>query len=118
MLDVALLTANASQLKYLLQLGPEYQDFFYLMVTLIILSIILQIIIGILIMIKARYTINNEDHHTRADCLNNMVVYLVFAVTVVNVFVSAFGIDPGNAVKVALTQRDAIYKNQTNIAVR
>lgn len=42
MLDVALLTANASQLKYLLQLGKE-QQFFYLMVTLISLSIILQV---------------------------------------------------------------------------
>jgi len=41
MLDVALLTANASQLKYLLQLGKDH-DFYYLMVTLISLSLVLQ----------------------------------------------------------------------------
>ena len=43
MLDVALLTANASQLKYVLQLGEDKHDFYYLMLALIILSIILQV---------------------------------------------------------------------------
>lgn len=42
MLDVALLTSNASQLKFLLQKGRE-NDFYVLMVTLISLSIILQV---------------------------------------------------------------------------
>ncbi|GFR32694.1 ninjurin-2, partial [Trichonephila clavata] len=41
LLDVALLTANASQLKYLLQVGKEH-EFYYVMMTLISLSIILQ----------------------------------------------------------------------------
>ncbi len=43
MLDVALLTANASQLKYVLQLGEEKHEFYHLMLGLIILSIILQV---------------------------------------------------------------------------
>lgn len=43
LLDVALLTANASQLKYLLQVGKEH-EFYYVMMTLISLSIILQVI--------------------------------------------------------------------------
>lgn len=42
MLDVALLTSNASQLKFLLQKGRE-NDFYVLMVTLISLSIVLQV---------------------------------------------------------------------------
>lgn len=42
MLDVALLTANASQLKYLLQLGKVH-EFYYLMITLISLSLVLQV---------------------------------------------------------------------------
>ena len=42
MLDVALLTANASQLRYVLQVGEEH-EFYTLMVTLISLSIILQV---------------------------------------------------------------------------
>lgn len=46
MLDVALLTANASQLKYLLQLGKAH-EFYYLMVTLISLSLVLQVSINL-----------------------------------------------------------------------
>jgi hypothetical protein len=37
MLDVALLTANASQLKYLLQLGKEQQFFYLVCMTHVIL---------------------------------------------------------------------------------
>jgi len=46
MLDVALLTANASQLKYVLERGSEGESghpFYTLMLTLIIISIILQV---------------------------------------------------------------------------
>lgn len=67
-----------------------------------------QILIGIVILIKSRYNINDEEHHKAADALNNSVVYLVFAVTVVNVFVSAFGIDPGFSVQRALYERDSL----------
>ena len=42
MLDVALLTANASQLKYVLQLGDAH-PFYELMVSLIVISILLQV---------------------------------------------------------------------------
>ena len=42
MLDIALLTANASQLKYVLQTGNNH-EFYYVMVTLISLSIVLQV---------------------------------------------------------------------------
>lgn len=43
LLDVALLSANASQLKYVLQVGQERHQFYTLMVSLIIVSIILQV---------------------------------------------------------------------------
>ena len=43
MLDVALLTANASQLKYVLQVGEEHHPFYYLMLSLIIISLVLQV---------------------------------------------------------------------------
>ncbi len=43
MLDVALLTANASQLKYVLTVGPDKHPFYDLMLSLIIISIILQV---------------------------------------------------------------------------
>lgn len=42
LLDVALLTANASQLKYILQVGEKH-EFYKLMLTLIVISIVLQV---------------------------------------------------------------------------
>lgn len=42
MLDLALLTANASQLKYLLTVG-EAHEFYHLLLTLVVLSISLQV---------------------------------------------------------------------------
>ncbi len=42
MLDIALLTANASQLKYILQVGHKH-EFYTLMLTLISISIIMQV---------------------------------------------------------------------------
>lgn len=42
MLDIALLTANASQLKYILQVGPRH-EFYSLMLGLISTSMILQV---------------------------------------------------------------------------
>jgi len=42
MLDIALLTANASQLKYVLQVGEQH-EFYTLMVCLISISIVLQV---------------------------------------------------------------------------
>ena len=43
LLDVALLTANASQLKNVLQVGADNHMFYYFMLSLIIISIILQV---------------------------------------------------------------------------
>lgn len=40
--DIALLTANASQLKYVLQLGTRH-EFYYIMIALISTSIVLQV---------------------------------------------------------------------------
>lgn len=42
MLDIALLTSNASQLKYVLQVGPKH-EFYTLLVVLISISIVLQV---------------------------------------------------------------------------
>lgn len=47
MLDLALLTANAAQLKYILTLGPTYQ-FYQLLLVLISASIGLQVWIWLL----------------------------------------------------------------------
>lgn len=51
MLDIALLTANASQLKYILQVGDKH-EFYTLMLVLISISIIMQVWIDYLFNIQ------------------------------------------------------------------
>merc|ERR1712241_1185201 len=51
MLDVALLTANASQLKYVLQVGETVHPFYHLMLALIIVSIVLQVLTAVFMFI-------------------------------------------------------------------
>lgn len=60
MLDIALLTANASQLKYILQVGEKH-EFYSLMLGLITTSIILQV----------RYTVIDTIRVTDTDRYNS-----------------------------------------------
>merc|ERR1711953_1150257 len=80
MLDVALLTANASQLKYVLQVGEDNHPFYHLMLALIILSIILQIIVGILFLIIGGMNINENADQRVADILNDIITVTVFLI--------------------------------------
>merc|ERR1711997_1036520 len=91
MLDIALLTANASQLKYVLQLGEERHDFYHLMLALIILSIVLQAIVGILFLVIGGFNINEEPKEKVADILNDIITVLVFIITLINVVINGFG---------------------------
>jgi len=92
MLDVALLTANASQLRYVLQVGDRH-EFYTLMVALISISIILQILVGILMMVLGALDINEDESKQQmaADIINDITVIMVFLITLLNVIISGFG---------------------------
>lgn len=91
MLDVALLMANASQLKAVVDQGPSF-SFFLPMVVLISISLVLQICVGVLLIFLVRYDLNNPAKHAKLDFLNNLATGLVFLIVVVNVFITAFGV--------------------------
>ncbi|XP_054924470.1 ninjurin-1-like isoform X2 [Dermacentor andersoni] len=90
MMDIALLTANASQLKHLLHEGPEANRFYGLTVACVAISIGLQVMVGILLIFNGRYNINKTHQQRRAELFNNVIIIGVFLITVINVFVSAF----------------------------
>merc|ERR1719414_399980 len=78
MLDVALLTANASQLKYVLQVGEDNHPFYHLMLALIILSIILQIIVGILFLIIGPLDVDESKNQKLLMILNHTALAFSF----------------------------------------
>ncbi|XP_011875434.1 PREDICTED: ninjurin-1-like [Vollenhovia emeryi] len=91
MMDVALITANANQLRYLI----EYQrssPTFYLIMILIIISLLLQIAVGISLIFKGRFDIKGMSKSPSAQRINNYVVVGVFLITIINVFIAAFSI--------------------------
>merc|ERR550539_413990 len=93
MLDIALLSSNAAQLKYILTVGEEHQ--YYLpMLVLIVSSIVLQGIVGVLFMIIGAIDINDDESQNQdtANTLNNTILILVFFITVINAFIGGFGI--------------------------
>ncbi|KAM7359738.1 ninjurin C isoform 3-T3 [Cochliomyia hominivorax] len=94
MLDIALLTANASQLKYILQVGEQHQ-FYKLMLILISLSIVLQISAGILLMIQSVVSIHKGKMERKiADVLNHIINGLIFLSVFCDVIKMNFGLDP------------------------
>ncbi|XP_046341449.2 ninjurin-1-like [Haliotis rufescens] len=94
MLDFALLMANASQMKALVKSKSVSHDaMFVVLLFLIAVSIILQIITGIIIAVLGAMDVHDEAAHLRAHRLNNTTVGLILGITVINVFVAAFGMD-------------------------
>ncbi|EHB09158.1 Ninjurin-1 [Heterocephalus glaber] len=91
MLDIALLMANASQLKAVVEQGPAFA-FFMPLVVLISISLVLQIIVGVLLIFLVKYDLNNPAKHAKLDFLNNVATGLVFIIVVVNIFITAFGV--------------------------
>ncbi|KAK8736225.1 hypothetical protein OTU49_004880 [Cherax quadricarinatus] len=102
MLDVALLTANASQLKYVLEVGEQH-PYYAVMLGLIITSLVLQVLVGVLFMIIGGMDINDPEQQTAANILNNIILIFVFIISVDNVIISSFGIDSVNIKKESKT---------------
>eukprot|EP00069_Balaena_mysticetus_P014547 bmy_08732T0 len=91
MRDSALLMASASQLKAVIKQGPGFA-FFVPLVVLISVSLTLQIGVGVLLIFLARCHLNNPARHAKLDLLNSLATGLVFTIIVVNVFITAFGV--------------------------
>ncbi|KAL4640756.1 ninjurin-2 [Arapaima gigas] len=64
MLDVALLMANASQMKAVLEQGPEFKYYITVLV-LIGISLLFQVLAGALFVVMARKDLNNVANQRR-----------------------------------------------------
>ncbi|XP_064119750.1 ninjurin-2-like isoform X2 [Macrobrachium nipponense] len=98
MLDIALLTANASQLKYVLQLGKGY-EFYSVMLGLIITSLVLQLVaaaMSLTLTMCRDCNLHDESYRFSALCINHFNLICVFIIAVLNIIISAFGVAPSN----------------------
>ncbi|XP_028303197.1 ninjurin-1 [Gouania willdenowi] len=91
MLDIALLMANASQLKAVLEQGSN-SSFYVPLITLISISLILQIVVGVLLIFIVKWNLNDEKMHYKLNIMENFATAFVFIIVVVNVFITAFGV--------------------------
>ncbi|XKL65361.1 hypothetical protein PGB90_008781 [Kerria lacca] len=91
MMDIALITANANQLRYLLEFSRQSTTF-YTILALIIVSMCLQVVVGVFLIFKGRFDLKHEklEHAIR---LNNYVVSGVFLIMIINVFIAAFSVN-------------------------
>ncbi|XP_058452010.1 ninjurin-1 isoform X1 [Malaya genurostris] len=95
MLDIALLTANASQLKYILQVGEKH-EFYTLMLVLISISIILQIAQGVACIVLANFDINKEVNQKIANLVQNVSLGFNLSTVVVNIMINALEVKQMN----------------------
>lgn len=91
MMDLALLSANANQLRYVLQTDGGH-PYYYPSLVLIGSSLILQIAVGIGLIWNSRYDVNDNAQMCKANRANNWTVIGIFLVTIFNVFISSFGV--------------------------
>uniref|UniRef100_A0A4W5Q478 Ninjurin 1 n=1 Tax=Hucho hucho TaxID=62062 RepID=A0A4W5Q478_9TELE len=95
MLDVALIMANASQLKAVLEQGPDF-TFYNPLIAFISISLILQITVGVLLIFIVKWNLNDESTHFKLNIMENIATALIFIIVVVNVFITAFGVQKPN----------------------
>lgn len=91
MLDVALLMANASQLKAVVEQGPEFK-YFLTVIILIAASLFFQVLAGVLFINMARKNLNEVANQRSLDIMNNVATALVFLTVIINIFITAFGV--------------------------
>ncbi|XP_058834199.1 ninjurin-2-like [Topomyia yanbarensis] len=99
MLDLALLTANAAQLKYILAVG-EIHQFYTLLLVLIITSISLQILQAIIIVVLGMLlNINKIEEQRKSDIINNILICVTVVTVVINIVISSFDMKNQSLIK-------------------
>ncbi|XP_029176929.1 ninjurin-2-like [Nylanderia fulva] len=91
MMDLALLSANANQMRYVLQTDGRH-PYFYPSLTMISLSLFLQIAVGVGLIWNSVYNVKEHEQMCKANKANNWTVIGIFFVTILNVFISSFGV--------------------------
>ncbi|EDW18895.1 ninjurin-B [Drosophila mojavensis] len=93
LMDIALLSANANQLRFLITYNHAASTF-YCSLALVILSLVLQVLVGIVLIFKRRLKRCQSRNYMRT---NEALIMGVFLITVINVLLAAFTTTDGRA---------------------
>lgn len=58
----------------------------------IISSLIFQVLVGVGLVLNIRYNIKDKDDICKAEKINNLITVGILLITIINVFISAFGV--------------------------
>merc|ERR1712211_105964 len=79
MLDIALLSSNASQLKYILSVGEEH-EYYMPMLVLIISSIVLQVLNGLAQVPMGPLNLDKEEFKSFLNIVNYISMFLSYGI--------------------------------------
>lgn len=89
MMDVALVSANCNQLRYVLDMS-QVHPYYLTSIILICTSLAMQLIVGLGLLWSNGYNLKRKNEMQSADRFNNISVIGVFLITLINVFISTF----------------------------
>ncbi|XP_016967243.1 ninjurin-B [Drosophila biarmipes] len=93
LMDIALLSANANQLRFLITYNDKASTYVYSMI-MVILSLVLQLLVGIMLIFKRRLKRFKNRSYERT---NDLLVMGVFMITVINILLAAFTTTDGGS---------------------
>ncbi|XP_074656972.1 uncharacterized protein LOC141910145 [Tubulanus polymorphus] len=119
LLDLALLSANIFQFRIVLALGPSKVTYYEFALWLIVSSASLQIFTAIFLMVSGKKDTERKSGKKHAhlnrclDFLNSLTTLTVFAVTVLNVIITAFAFGLDYMVNCELPEKQTDSINQS-----
>lgn len=93
LLDLALLSSNADQLRHTLDSPTD--KYFLVFLPLISCSMLLQIAVAIALVFRSRYSNDTASQRRLSECVDNFIIISILLITITNVVASAFSPDNG-----------------------
>lgn len=94
-MDIALITGNASQLRYVLHTRGIH-PYYSLSLSMIGVSLLIQIAVGFALIWNGRYNVKVIGESRKVNIFDNWIVLAVFILTVLNIFISIFSLPDWN----------------------
>ena len=91
LVDVALIASNGTQIRYLVEQGATKNKFYYVSLSLLIISLIAQVAFAILCGVVGMENINFGPGQKKATPVIKAILGISILVTVTNILIASFG---------------------------